>query len=170
MCTPAASWRIGTSLTPWASRCTSSGSASGEGSPNRNSMPSACSARANSSPPVISAMVGSFVPGASMQRHTPNAPFQIWRGATSPTTYGTVVYVLAGRDAVRKAKLITRGRREAMTTLTAEHTAAHSDDSRAIAELEEIVDRQRAEFLKNPSPALEERQALLGTLAQMILG
>lgn len=57
-----------------------------------------------------------------------------------------------------------------MTTLTAEHTAAHSDDSRAIAELEEIVDRQRAEFLKNPSPALEERQALLGTLAQMILG
>jgi coniferyl-aldehyde dehydrogenase len=57
-----------------------------------------------------------------------------------------------------------------MTTLTAEHTAAHSDDSRAIAELEEIVERQRAEFSKNPSPALEERQALLGTLAQMILG
>ena len=31
------------------------GRLSGEGSPNRNSMPSACSARANSSPPVISA-------------------------------------------------------------------------------------------------------------------
>src|SRR5450756_1821474 len=33
-----------------------SGSDSGEGSPKRNSMPSACSARANSSPPVISVM------------------------------------------------------------------------------------------------------------------
>src|ERR1039458_1720396 len=54
MCTAAASCRTGTCRMPCDSSSTSNGSTSGEGRPKRNSMPSACSPRANSSPPVIS--------------------------------------------------------------------------------------------------------------------
>ncbi len=43
------------------------------------------------------------------------------------------------------------------------------DDAPAVAELEEIVARQRAAFLADPFPTLEERQALLGALAGMLL-
>jgi coniferyl-aldehyde dehydrogenase len=56
-----------------------------------------------------------------------------------------------------------------MSTLTEQHTAAATDDAGAIAELEEIVARQRAAFLADPTPTLEERQALLGALAQMMI-
>ncbi|HTY96389.1 MAG TPA: aldehyde dehydrogenase family protein [Solirubrobacteraceae bacterium] len=48
-------------------------------------------------------------------------------------------------------------------------TAATSGDHAAIAELEEIVERQRAAFLADPFPSLEERQELLGALAAMLL-
>ncbi len=43
------------------------------------------------------------------------------------------------------------------------------DDSAAIAELGEIVERQRAAFLKDPFPSLEERQQLLGALVGMLM-
>jgi coniferyl-aldehyde dehydrogenase len=54
--------------------------------------------------------------------------------------------------------------------VTETHPAAARDDAEAIVELEEIVARQRAAFLRDPLPSLEERQALLGALAQMIMG
>ena len=44
-------------------------------------------------------------------------------------------------------------------------TTRESSDSAAIAELDEIVERQRAAFLADPYPSLEERQALLAALA-----
>jgi coniferyl-aldehyde dehydrogenase len=43
------------------------------------------------------------------------------------------------------------------------------DDAGAIAELQEIVARQRQAFLADPFPSLEERQALLGSLAGMLI-
>jgi len=43
------------------------------------------------------------------------------------------------------------------------------DDAPAVAELEEIVARQRAAFLADPFPTLEERQALLGAVAGMLV-
>ncbi len=52
---------------------------------------------------------------------------------------------------------------------TEKHTAASSDDYAAIAELQEIVERQRAAFLADPFPSLEERQELLGALAGMLI-
>jgi coniferyl-aldehyde dehydrogenase len=48
-------------------------------------------------------------------------------------------------------------------------TVATRDDAAAIVELQEIVDRQRAAFLADPFPSLEERQALLGALAGMLI-
>src|ERR1700736_331215 len=57
-----------------------------------------------------------------------------------------------------------------MSTLTATPTSATGDDAAAIAELEQIVQRQRAAFLKDPSPSLQERKELLGALAMMIMG
>ena len=56
-----------------------------------------------------------------------------------------------------------------MPTLTEQHTAATGEDTEAIAELEAIVARQRSAFLREPAPSLEERQALLGALAQMVM-
>ena len=53
---------------------------------------------------------------------------------------------------------------------TTEHTPAVSDDVAAIAELHEIVERQRAAFLADPFPSLDERRELLGALAGMLLG
>ncbi|MCW3020162.1 MAG: calB 3 [Solirubrobacterales bacterium] len=50
------------------------------------------------------------------------------------------------------------------------HTTGAQDDAAAIAELHEIVERQRAAFLAEPFPTLEERQGLLGALAAMLLG
>jgi coniferyl-aldehyde dehydrogenase len=44
------------------------------------------------------------------------------------------------------------------------------DDTGAIAELNEIVERQRQAFLADPFPSLEERQALLGAVAAMLMG
>jgi coniferyl-aldehyde dehydrogenase len=43
------------------------------------------------------------------------------------------------------------------------------EDAEAIAELEEIVARQRAAFLADPFPSLVERQTLLGALAGMLV-
>ncbi len=48
------------------------------------------------------------------------------------------------------------------------HTAT-AGDAAAIAELQEAVRRQRAAFLADPFPSLEERQALLGALAGMLM-
>ncbi len=53
--------------------------------------------------------------------------------------------------------------------ITENRTATTSDDAAAIAELHEIVDRQRAAFLADPFPSLEERQTLLGALAMMLV-
>ncbi len=53
---------------------------------------------------------------------------------------------------------------------TEKHTAPTSDDYAAIAELQEIVADQRAAFLADPFPSLEERQGLLGALAGMLIG
>ncbi len=44
-----------------------------------------------------------------------------------------------------------------------------SGDDAVIAELEEIVERQRTAFLADPYPSLEERQGLLGALAGMLI-
>ena len=52
---------------------------------------------------------------------------------------------------------------------TTESHAATVHDDAAIAELHEIVERQRAAFLADPFPSLEERQALLGALAGMLM-
>ena len=52
---------------------------------------------------------------------------------------------------------------------TENRTATSSEDYSAIAELDEIVERQRAAFLADPFPSLEERQELLGALAGMLL-
>jgi coniferyl-aldehyde dehydrogenase len=49
-------------------------------------------------------------------------------------------------------------------------TASTGEDAAAIAELHETVARQREAFLADPYPSLEERQALLGALATMLLG
>src|SRR4051794_30364681 len=48
-------------------------------------------------------------------------------------------------------------------------TVTTGDDTRAIAELEEIVERQRAAFLADPYPSLDERRALLEALAGMVM-
>ncbi len=52
---------------------------------------------------------------------------------------------------------------------TENRAATASDDAAAIAELQEIVERQRAAFLAEPFPSLEERQGLLGALAVMLM-
>ncbi|MEA2424362.1 MAG: coniferyl-aldehyde dehydrogenase, partial [Thermoleophilaceae bacterium] len=44
-----------------------------------------------------------------------------------------------------------------------------TDDAAAIGELEQMVERQRAAFLADPFPSLEERQGLLQALAGMVL-
>jgi coniferyl-aldehyde dehydrogenase len=49
-------------------------------------------------------------------------------------------------------------------------TTPTTDDAAAIAELDEIVTRQRAAFLTDPVPSLEERRELLGALAGMLVG
>ena len=51
---------------------------------------------------------------------------------------------------------------------TIEH--ATTTDDAAIEELHEIVDRQRAAFLADPYPSLDERRELLGALAGMVIG
>src|SRR3954467_12284412 len=48
-------------------------------------------------------------------------------------------------------------------------TVTAGDDTQAIAELEQIVERQRAAFLADPYPSLEERLALLQALAGMVM-
>ncbi len=50
-----------------------------------------------------------------------------------------------------------------------ENRAASTDDDAAIAELQDIVEQQRAAFLADPFPSLEERQGLLGALAGMLM-
>jgi coniferyl-aldehyde dehydrogenase len=47
--------------------------------------------------------------------------------------------------------------------------ATTGEDDAAIVELQEIVERQRAGFLADPFPMLEERQGLLGALAGMLM-
>ncbi|HEY5261575.1 MAG TPA: aldehyde dehydrogenase family protein [Solirubrobacteraceae bacterium] len=56
-----------------------------------------------------------------------------------------------------------------MSTFTEHHTAGSDSDDAAIVELEEIVARQRAAFLKDPFPSREERESLLGALAMMMM-
>jgi coniferyl-aldehyde dehydrogenase len=48
-------------------------------------------------------------------------------------------------------------------------TATMGDDQAAIGELNEMVERQRAAFLADPFPSLQERQELLGALAGMLM-
>src|SRR4051794_39798633 len=48
-------------------------------------------------------------------------------------------------------------------------TTTTTDDARAIEELEQIVERQRAAFLADPFPSLEERRELLIALAGMVM-
>src|SRR5439155_12773925 len=67
----------------------------------------------------------------------------------------------------RNVRTRTNQRRRAMAT-TESHPAT-LDDTAAIAELEETVARQRAAFLADPFPSLEERQQLLGALAGMLM-
>jgi coniferyl-aldehyde dehydrogenase len=52
---------------------------------------------------------------------------------------------------------------------TENRAATTGDDDAAIVELREIVQRQRAAFLADPFPSLEERQGLLGALAGMLM-
>jgi acyl-CoA reductase-like NAD-dependent aldehyde dehydrogenase len=52
---------------------------------------------------------------------------------------------------------------------TENRPATMVDDDAAIAELSDIVGRQRAAFLADPFPPLEERQVLLGALAGMLM-
>jgi coniferyl-aldehyde dehydrogenase len=52
---------------------------------------------------------------------------------------------------------------------TEDRTMTTANDDAAIAQLEEIVGRQRAAFLAEPFPSLEERQGLLGALAAMLM-
>jgi coniferyl-aldehyde dehydrogenase len=54
--------------------------------------------------------------------------------------------------------------------LTQDQSATTGADAAAVAELQEIVERQRAAFLHDPYPSLEERQGLLQALAGMIMG
>jgi coniferyl-aldehyde dehydrogenase len=55
-----------------------------------------------------------------------------------------------------------------MATTENRSRTTDSDDA-AIAELHEIVERQRSAFLADPFPSLEERQGLLGALAAMLI-
>ncbi|MDX6583052.1 MAG: aldehyde dehydrogenase [Solirubrobacterales bacterium] len=54
--------------------------------------------------------------------------------------------------------------------LTEDRPATTSDDAEAIAELEQIVERQRAAFSDDPFPTLQQRLEHLGALAGMMLG
>ncbi|HTX46565.1 MAG TPA: aldehyde dehydrogenase family protein [Solirubrobacteraceae bacterium] len=54
--------------------------------------------------------------------------------------------------------------------MTENPTAIAGEDAAAVAELHEIVERQRAAFLADPFPSLEQRQQLLGQLAMMLIG
>jgi coniferyl-aldehyde dehydrogenase len=51
-----------------------------------------------------------------------------------------------------------------------QETALTTDDSQAVSELQEMVERQRAAFLDDPYPTLQERLELLGALAAMVMG
>src|SRR2546421_7804563 len=62
-----------------------------------------------------------------------------------------------------------RSRGEEMA-LTENRTATMSDDAEAIAELDEIVGRQRTACLADPFPSLEERRTLVGSIAAMVMG
>src|SRR5881227_271655 len=61
-----------------------------------------------------------------------------------------------------------RSRGEEMA-LTENRTATMSDDAEAIAELDEIVGRQRTACLADPFPSLEERRTLVGSIAAMVM-
>lgn len=54
--------------------------------------------------------------------------------------------------------------------LTQDQSATTGADGAAIAELQEIVERQRAAFLDDPYPSLEQRQGMLQALAGMVMG
>ncbi len=53
---------------------------------------------------------------------------------------------------------------------TEQHAVTTGGDDAAIAELQESVELQRAAFLADPFPTLEQRQGLLGALAMMLMG
>jgi len=53
--------------------------------------------------------------------------------------------------------------------ITENRAPTTGEDGAAIAELHEIVERQRSAFLADPFPSLEERQALLAALAGMLI-
>src|ERR1700732_4420813 len=56
-----------------------------------------------------------------------------------------------------------------MATTEKPIAATAGDDAGAIVDLHEAVERQRAAFLADPFPSLEERQELLGGLAGMLM-
>src|ERR1035437_858684 len=76
------------------------------------------------------------------------------------------VALRAGRGVVLAAQPRVRGETMAITE---NRTATTGDDAAAIDELHEIVDRQRAAFLRDPFPTLEQRHAALGALAGMMM-
>src|SRR6059058_1746073 len=65
--------------------------------------------------------------------------------------------------------MVPRSRGEEMA-LTENRPATMYDDAEAIAELDEIVGRQRTAFLADPFPSLEERRTLVGSIAAMVMG
>src|SRR4051794_39539472 len=62
------------------------------------------------------------------------------------------------------------GSEERTMALTQDQAATTGADAAAVAELQEIVERQRVAFLEDPSPTLEQRQGMLQALAGMIMG
>src|SRR5450759_4309663 len=132
MWTAAASWRTGTSRMPCAPSWTSSGSTSGDGSPKRNSMPSACSARANNSPPVTSVMgvsSPSRVPEAGRSRGRPGRVRSAPRSREPPfaTDALDLLHALALERLVEPQQ----------------HTGRHSRASKAGPRAERQVERER---------------------------
>jgi coniferyl-aldehyde dehydrogenase len=58
---------------------------------------------------------------------------------------------------------------EISVAIVESRTSTSDRDAAAISELDEMIARQRAAFLADPFPTLEERQELLGALAGMII-
>src|SRR2546423_1296484 len=76
------------------------------------------------------------------------------------------------RTGVRAAyrALAVPGSEERTMALTQDQSVTTGADAAAVAELQEIVERQRAAFLDDPYPSLEHRQELLQALAGMVMG
>src|SRR5579859_3926832 len=120
----------------------------------RRSSPTLRSTRRSISPRTIRTRSPGFGSRSRSERRPEAVRIDPWNGARGsrgvgsrcPTTRGDPVAIV-----------------QSQSTTTEE-------DAGAIAELQEIVARQREAFLADPFPSLEERQALLGALAGMLIG